>query len=263
MWWIIIIVIIILLIVILLNLNYKIPKIIWTYWDGPNNELVEKCIASWKKTNPNYEIIILNNENLQNYIQDDVLSFKFADNPARTADFIRLAVLEKYGGIWIDATTILTQPLDWVHNGKEFTGYYKEGNMTRPEYPIIENWFLAAAKDCRFISMWKDEFFKINNYNSIKHYIETTGVDLQNILEREYLTMHVAAQKVLQNQMEPNEAWDRFKLRRLEDSQQHWWNMRLLCDPNRPSPDVIKFTRYARAEMDADPSLKCAYMSHV
>jgi hypothetical protein len=261
MWWIIII-IIILLILILINLNYKIPKIIWSYWDGPKNEMVEKCISSWNKMCPDYKIVILNNENLQNYIQDDVLNLKFADSPARTSDFIRLAVLEKHGGIWIDATTILTQPLDWVHNGREFTGYYKEGNMTRKEYPCIESWFLACTPGSQFIALWKDEFFKINNYNSIKEYVDTAGVDMQNIGEREYLTIYVAVQKVLQNQMEPSEAWSRFKLRRLEDSQQHWWNVRLLCDPNRPAPDVIKFNRYARAEMDADPTLKCAYMSH-
>ena len=96
----------------------------------------------------------------------------------------------------------------------------------------------------------------------MRHYVDTAGVDLQNIGELEYLTIYVALQKVLQTRMEPGETWSRFKLRRLEDSQQHWWNMRLLCDPNRPAPDVIKFTRYARAEIDDDPSLTCAYMSH-
>jgi hypothetical protein len=254
--WPVVIIIIVLLFVIL-NFNKKIPKIIWTYWDGPLSDMAERCIKTWSETNPDYKIVILNRENAP-----DVFSLKFADTPARASDFIRLSVLTKHGGIWIDATTILSGPLDWVHSGREFVAYYKEGNMTRREYPCIESWFLACVPGCPFVQMWLDEFMTMNNYNSPREYIDAAGVDLQNMSELEYLTVYVAAQKVLQTRMDPGEAWDRFRLERMEDSQQHWWNLRLLCDPKRPKPRVIKFTRYARAEIESDPSLKCAYMSH-
>ena len=40
-----------------------IPKIIWTFWEGDNNVVVNMCIDSWKYNNPDYDIRILNKSN--------------------------------------------------------------------------------------------------------------------------------------------------------------------------------------------------------
>ena len=42
-----------------MNENKRIPKIIWTFWDGDLTELITLCIDSWERHNPTYEIIIL------------------------------------------------------------------------------------------------------------------------------------------------------------------------------------------------------------
>jgi mannosyltransferase OCH1-like enzyme len=47
------------------EINTSIPKKIWTYWDNDRlPEIIEKCINTWKKHNPNYEIIVLSKQNL-------------------------------------------------------------------------------------------------------------------------------------------------------------------------------------------------------
>ena len=34
-------------------------KIIWSYWDGPANEILKTCTNSWYKNIPNWDIHIL------------------------------------------------------------------------------------------------------------------------------------------------------------------------------------------------------------
>lgn len=53
----------------------KIPKIIWGYWNtGIQNapETVKKCIENWKRFNKGWTINILNDNNLQDYIDPTI-----------------------------------------------------------------------------------------------------------------------------------------------------------------------------------------------
>jgi mannosyltransferase OCH1-like enzyme len=36
------------------------------------------------------------------------------DVPAKRSDLIRLSLIKHFGGVYIDYTTIMTQPLDWL-----------------------------------------------------------------------------------------------------------------------------------------------------
>lgn len=91
-----------------------IPKKIHYCWfgKGPKPKLTEKCIVSWKKYCPDYEIIEWNEDN-----------FKINTNPytewcyenkkyAFLSDYIRLAVIEEYGGIYLDTDVELIRSLD-------------------------------------------------------------------------------------------------------------------------------------------------------
>ena len=91
--------------------NDKIPKIIWSYWDSDEiPEIVKLSIKSWKKTSPQYKINFMNQKNIETLIS---LPAYWKTLPAyRQSDIIRLRLLEKYGGVWIDASTILLEDLD-------------------------------------------------------------------------------------------------------------------------------------------------------
>ena len=184
-----------------------IPKIIWTFWDSKTApELVIHCFKNMKKYNPDWSLVIVSPKNLSRYTDEDILGLKMANTPQRTSDLIRMALLEKYGGVWCDASLILNSSLNWIYKYKdyEYIGYYIEESTTRPEYPVIENWFMACVTGSHFMSMWKEEFFKINDFDSPEDYTDSIvdeGVDVQNIRFIYYLTMHVAAQKVIQNRM--------------------------------------------------------------
>ena len=183
--------------------NWRITPTIWTYWDSEMlPEVVEKCISTWKQHNPSRKIVVLNKGNYRNYVDIDVFSLKHCDSVQRATDFIRLLILREQGGVWMDATTILSRPLDWIDGfpSSEFVGFQLQGFTTNAMYPIIESWFLAAAKGSPFMAAWCEELLRINTFDSISEYVAHAegSVDLQNLILREYLAIHVAAQVVLQ-----------------------------------------------------------------
>ena len=52
----------------------QLPKKIFIYWStGHDNspELVKQCIASWESLNPNWNIILIDDENTNAYINMD------------------------------------------------------------------------------------------------------------------------------------------------------------------------------------------------
>lgn len=131
----------------------NIPKVIWLFWDsGFENapEVVKLSIKSWEKMNPNYQVNLLCNDNLK-----DFLGFEFYDAyyistvhcfPATKADLLRFHLLSKYGGVWADSTTFCLEPLDnWLEVASTYCNFFifkHEDNVTRP----MEAWFLAAPK---------------------------------------------------------------------------------------------------------------------
>jgi hypothetical protein len=188
-----------------------IPKKIWTFWNGEIPDVVNKCIKTWKKYNPEYKITILNKENLSQYLPEiDISNMKNIDSDARLSDIIRLNILAKEGGIWSDASIICLKSFDWIndfHNkeNSEFVGFYID-SFTIPQYkdksPVIESWFFACVPQSKFVCDWRDEFSKITKYNNINDYLnnlKSQSVNFQNISMPNYLTIHISAQKVLQS----------------------------------------------------------------
>ena len=183
--------------------QYTIPPVIWTYWNSEElPEIVQRCIDSWRRHNPTYEVVVLNPSNLRDYIDIDIKSVSFNDSPARESDMIRLLVLEKYGGVWSDATMFATQPYPFSRTSPyQFVGYYLEKFTSNRKYPVLESWFFATIPHGEFITKWRREFFKVEESESVDHAIEEVrreGIDLQKIDSLNYLYIHVAAQKVMQ-----------------------------------------------------------------
>lgn len=91
------------------------PKIIWWSWlQGENEapELAKVCLESLRRNFPEYKIVVITNDNLGDYIE---LPQKILDKfnagwikGAQFADIIRLNLLAKYGGVWMDATVFCT-----------------------------------------------------------------------------------------------------------------------------------------------------------
>ena len=102
-----------------------IPKVIHYCWfgHGEKPELARKCIASWKKFCPDYEIIEWNEGNFdvkQNgYTQMCYEEKKYAF----LSDYVRLLVVAEYGGIYFDTDVELLKSLNQLLDHEAFFGF--------------------------------------------------------------------------------------------------------------------------------------------
>jgi hypothetical protein len=181
-----------------------IPKIIWSYWnDSHIPHIVKICQKSWIEHHPDHTIILMSKENFGHYV-DIPENMRFIDSDAHFADILRILVIEKYGGFWFDASIMCFAHLKTVFDVSrscEFNGYFMDNFTTNPKYPVIENWLFGAPANSRFMQAWRKELFKASTFDSNMEYVDHVkagGVDIQDIPYPEYLTMHIAAQTVLQ-----------------------------------------------------------------
>lgn len=102
-----------------------IPKTIHYCWFGhhPKPAIVQKCIESWKKYCPDYEIIEWNESNF------DIHSSSFSEGAYRekkwafVVDYVRALVLLQHGGVYLDADMELLRPLDPMLQNDFFAGF--------------------------------------------------------------------------------------------------------------------------------------------
>lgn len=103
-----------------------IPKIIHYIWVGPKPlpALAKKCIHSWGKYMPDCEIKVWNESNFDinsnRYCREAYAAKKYAF----VSDYIRVAILYQYGGIYMDTDVELLQPLaEEFFECESFSGY--------------------------------------------------------------------------------------------------------------------------------------------
>ena len=102
-----------------------IPKTIHYCWFGhsPLPSLAQKCIASWKKFLPEYEIKEWNEDNFDVNIIPYTKEAYSAQKYAFVSDYARFWILYKYGGLYFDTDVEVIRPLDDISDavGKELT----------------------------------------------------------------------------------------------------------------------------------------------
>jgi hypothetical protein len=257
----------------------SIPKKIWTYWEGDLPVLVQKCIESWIKYNPDHEVIILNRKNIGHYLSNelciasgisedklDIFKLKHAsESSQRFSDYVRLYILPIYGGFWMDASIICQTTLNWVHqknirSGFEFIGYYREGFSSVT--PIVESWFFACVPNSNFVKDWRDEFIRLTDFENVDDYVKSvtqSGVDISKIPDYRwnYLAVYVSAQKVLQ---QPKHLYNMDLIKSDNTALKHWIDRGFdsnlgakdLLEKNEMHRDqpIIKIVGVVRAELE-------------
>lgn len=108
-----------------------IPKVIHYCWFGGNPlpDDAKKCLESWKKYCPEYEIIEWNESNFDInsncYIKEAYEAKKFAF----VTDYVRLFVMYNYGGIYMDTDVELVKNLDTFLENEAFSGFESSNSI--------------------------------------------------------------------------------------------------------------------------------------
>lgn len=107
----------------------SIPKVIHYCWFGRGKmpPLAEKCIDSWKKFCPDYEIVCHTEDNF------DINQNKYAKEAydagkwAFVSDYVRLKILFDEGGIYMDTDVELIKPIDELIKENGYMGFDDSG----------------------------------------------------------------------------------------------------------------------------------------
>ncbi len=134
-----------------------IPKIIHFIWLGKkqmpeeHQNYVKKC----KEVMPNYNVMIWNEDNFDfsncKYAMEAYNSKKYGF----VADYIRISVLEKYGGIYLDTDVEVIKPFDDLLNCTFFTCFENDA--------YVQTAILGAEKNNQLIKDMKS-FYENKNF---------------------------------------------------------------------------------------------------
>lgn len=177
-----------------------IPKKIHYCWfgRGPKNELAVKCIESWKRVLPDYEIKEWNEDNFdinQNqYVKEAYEARKFAF----VTDYVRLYALYHEGGVYMDTDVeVLKSYTPFLHH-KAFSGFETDGNvptgmMAAEKGSVWAKDLLDGYKDRRFMKS-DGQLDMTTNTTVITQYMLSKGLVLNNTFQdfSELCTMYPA-----------------------------------------------------------------------
>lgn len=132
-----------------------IPKVIHYCWFGGKRKpkLVRDCIKSWRKYLPEYEIVEWNetNSDLSHSFVKEAYHLK---KWAFVADYVRLKILYKNGGIYLDTDMMLLKSLDDFLSNECFFG--------AEEKNIISCGVIGTTKHNYFIEKCLHSYENIN-----------------------------------------------------------------------------------------------------
>lgn len=156
------------------------PKRIWWCWlQGVEKapDIVKACLASLRKHLPDYEITIIDEANYSQYVNlpDYIVEKRrMGGIPAALfSDLLRLELLIKYGGSWIDSTVLCTgiqEGCKYLEADLFLFQYTKPGSKS---FGGISNWFISAHSNHPLLVSLRDMLYTYwRDYDcAIEYYI--------------------------------------------------------------------------------------------
>ena len=173
----------------LLN-KHKKSNVIFTFWE-PRRKIpgyLQLCIDTWKKFIPEYEIKILDYQTTKEYLGEELFSniiCKDMSLPIQ-ADAIRVAILNKYGGIWMDTDTIILNG-DFIKKLKNFDLVMTGDNKFEQQ----DIGFIYSSNNSSLLKIWLNEIIiNIKKYKQIiynKSITESWNTSLKIVKKWNYL----------------------------------------------------------------------------
>jgi hypothetical protein len=132
--------------------NNKKIRTIWVYWENFNRDKYPTYIKLCMKLmngylGSKYQLIFLNEKTIRKYLtnlREDFQNLKIAQK----VDYYRIALLNKFGGVWIDADIIIMSDIkpifDKLDEGYDYVGFGCTGYECSYGYSKPSNWVMAS-----------------------------------------------------------------------------------------------------------------------
>ncbi len=152
-------------------------KVIHYCWFGKNplSKMAKKCIKSWKKYLPDYEIIEWNETNFDVNVCPFVKQAYEKKKWAFVSDYARMFALYNYGGIYFDTDMELLKNIKYLTDNEVFLGYEENKKIAAGVIGVKEK---------------KNKYIKeiLDYYDSLEEFNEDTVFQfaIPNILTREF-----------------------------------------------------------------------------
>ena len=150
---------------------YNLPNTIYFFWNTGFNRsprLVQECFISWKRLNPSWDVVFIDDKNVNNYVdmgRHNNLIGKITIQ--EYADILRMELLNQNGGVWVDATLFCTKPLDsWINKKINKNDLIVEKN---PDSRVMTNSFMGSLKDNYLLIKMIDELTQHYQRDDGKH----------------------------------------------------------------------------------------------
>jgi hypothetical protein len=119
--------------------------------------VVRACLAALRQNNPGSRVHELTDDNVGSYVDvpEDLVA-ALDGNRTHFSDLLRLLLLEKFGGVWVDGTCFVSEPLrPHLDEALGRAGVFAF-NYTGP---YISSWFLAARPGSYAMHLWRAACF--------------------------------------------------------------------------------------------------------
>lgn len=156
----------------------QIPKVIHYCWFGGNSlpELAKKCIASWRKYLPDYEIKEWNESNFDVYQAPYIAEAYKLKKYAHVSDYARFWILYNYGGIYFDTDVEVIRPIDDILERGSYVGLEcQEGTVyDNPNGNVNPGLGVAVCKEHPY-------FRRMLDYYNNHHFVRWNGKNTGNV----------------------------------------------------------------------------------
>lgn len=231
-----------------------VPKIVWSYWDSNPPNSVQQILDHNQTKLSGWNCRFLNSETLKNYLDSKEFPKEYNNlKPQHQADYIRLALLKKYGGVWLDSSIILNSEEELNRMRREMVATGSElavFSLGEPEETYVENWFIMAPKGSLVVNVWFKEYDSSVRMGFLKYKKElyARGIHINERIYKKdddivYLTQHACFQAVFQQATEVQRS--RILLYKSEHSMfklhiQCEWNTRCIQDRLKTDSKAIR-----------------------
>lgn len=172
-----------------------IPKKIHYCWFGgkPLPKNAKKCIKSWKKFFPDYEIIEWNESNYNVYKNNYIRNAYEQNKYAFVSDYVRFDVLYNYGGIYFDVDVEVINRFDDNLLKKGFFGFEYDYKLINPGLGMGAYPKTKLYKE--ILKFYEQKEFSLN-FNKSNDSVETVCTCTTNILLKYGLNLNEVYQIV-------------------------------------------------------------------